>query len=69
MKVKIKTGYYEFEEFNNPSILITIEANDYIPSKDEKWIRFCKKHHFNPTKDCHTKYYRIYLECCINGID
>ena len=40
----------------------------YYKSRDEKWRKFCKEHHFHPHKDANGKIYRLYLQLCAEGI-
>lgn len=68
MKVRIKVTYYEVEEVNLDNIP-AVGANEYShPYKEEKWIKFCRKHNFNPWKDYYTKVYDLYLRLCAEGL-
>lgn len=54
-------------------IINTVISDDSIqermdPTREAKWVKFCKKHRFNPRKDYNTKIYRLYLDLCINGL-
>lgn len=45
-----------------------VEHDKYYKHLDEKWIKFCKEHNFNPHTDANNKVYRLYLDLCAEGL-
>lgn len=71
IKVHINLGE-ESLEINTLTVNIDMDIlsryERFTPWEEPKWIKFCKKHNFNPIKDFNTKFYRLYLDMCAEGI-
>lgn len=69
LKKQILISEEEVFEFE-PAICVSLfstEKGDYSPLKDEKWLKFCKEHKFNPQNN-KGKIYDLYLRMCAEGM-
>lgn len=70
LKKQIIVSEEEIFEFDAPAICVSLfstEKGDYSPLKDEKWLKFCKEHRFNPQNN-KGKIYDLYLRMCAEGM-
>lgn len=63
----------ELLEFDTLTIHIEVTSygsnyDRFVPQEEPKWVEFCRKHKFSPTRDYGSKVYRMYLEMCAEGL-
>ena len=61
----------ELLEFDTLTVHIEVlqYGSEYsCPQEEDKWVKFCKEHHFDPISDYDSKIYKLYLELCSEGM-